>query len=78
VQLEMFTLSAPLRADDSHTYRHLIEFWMIEPKIILVYLRDVIKRDENSVKYCLRKSLTKTPIMSISLTADRKKSSKLY
>ena len=40
------------RAEDSHTSRHLAEFWMIEPEIAYCQLDDCMRCAEDYVRHC--------------------------
>ena len=42
------------RAENSHTARHLAEFWMIEPEIAYADLTDAMNCAEDYVRYCCR------------------------
>merc|ERR1712241_1661258 len=50
----VYTFGPTFRAENSHTARHLAEFWMIEPEIAFATLEDVMDLTEDYVKYCLR------------------------
>lgn len=51
---DCYTFGPTFRAENSHTSRHLAEFWMIEPEIVFASLSDVMDLTEDYVKYCLR------------------------
>merc|ERR1712151_865335 len=51
---DVYTFGPTFRAENSHTSRHLAEFWMIEPEIAFATLEDVMDLTEDYVKYCLR------------------------
>lgn len=51
---DVYTFGPTFRAENSHTSRHLAEFWMIEPEIAFANLEDVMDLTEDYVKYCLR------------------------
>ena len=51
---DVYTFGPTFRAENSHTARHLAEFWMIEPEIVFADLNDVMNLTEDYVKYCLR------------------------
>ena len=51
---DVYTFGPTFRAENSHTARHLAEFWMIEPEIAFATLEDDIDLAEDYLKYCLR------------------------
>jgi asparaginyl-tRNA synthetase len=51
---DVYTFGPTFRAEDSHTSRHLAEFWMIEPEIAFAELSDVMDVAEDYTKYCIR------------------------
>ena len=48
----VYTFGPTFRAENSHTGRHLAEFWMIEPELAFADLRDDMDCAEAYVKYC--------------------------
>eukprot|EP01094_Clydonella_sp_ATCC50884_P000364 TRINITY_DN10283_c0_g1_i3.p1 TRINITY_DN10283_c0_g1~~TRINITY_DN10283_c0_g1_i3.p1 ORF type:complete len:597 (-),score=239.77 TRINITY_DN10283_c0_g1_i3:172-1941(-) len=48
----VYTFGPTFRAEDSHTSRHLAEFWMIEPEIAFADLEDNMRLAEDYVKFC--------------------------
>ena len=50
----MYTFGPTFRAEDSHTTRHLAEFWMIEPEIAFCDLQGNMKCAEGYVQYCCK------------------------
>lgn len=50
----VYTFGPTFRAENSHTSRHLAEFWMIEPEMITEELGDVMDLAEDFVKYCIK------------------------
>jgi asparaginyl-tRNA synthetase len=48
----VYTFGPTFRAEDSHTTRHLAEFWMIEPEIAFCDLEGNMKCAEEYVRYC--------------------------
>jgi asparaginyl-tRNA synthetase len=51
---DVYTFGPTFRAEDSHTSRHLAEFWMIEPEIAFAGLQEDMDLAEDFVKYCTR------------------------
>jgi asparaginyl-tRNA synthetase len=51
---DVYTFGPTFRAEHSDTARHLAEFWMIEPELVFVELKDVMDCAEDYVTYCLR------------------------
>ena len=49
---DVYTFGPTFRAEDSHTSRHLAEFWMIEPEIAFAGLQEDMDLAEDFVKYC--------------------------
>lgn len=49
---DVYTFGPTFRAENSHTSRHLAEFWMIEPEICFADLNDDMALAEDFVKYC--------------------------
>merc|ERR1711988_1046601 len=56
---DVYTFGPTFRAENSHTTRHLAEFWMIEPEIAFATLEDDMALAEDYVKYCVQSVLTK-------------------
>ena len=54
---DVYTFGPTFRAENSHTGRHLAEFWMIEPEICFADLADDINLAEDYLKYCVRFAL---------------------
>jgi asparaginyl-tRNA synthetase len=50
----VYTFGPTFRAENSHTTRHLAEFWMIEPEIAFADLDDNMNLAEDYLKYCLK------------------------
>ncbi|HRW58889.1 MAG TPA: asparagine--tRNA ligase, partial [Chlamydiales bacterium] len=48
---DVYTFGPTFRAENSHTPRHLAEFWMIEPEIAFANLNDDIQLIEDYLKY---------------------------
>jgi asparaginyl-tRNA synthetase len=54
---DVYTFGPTFRAENSHTGRHLAEFWMIEPEIAFADLTDDINLAEDYLKYCVQFAL---------------------
>jgi asparaginyl-tRNA synthetase len=54
---DVYTFGPTFRAENSHTVRHLSEFWMIEPEIAFADLTDDINLAEDYLKYCVEFAL---------------------
>ena len=54
---DVYTFGPTFRAENSHTTRHLSEFWMIEPEIAFATLEDDINLAEDYLKYCVQYAL---------------------
>ncbi|GAB4818156.1 hypothetical protein N2152v2_005202 [Parachlorella kessleri] len=48
----VYTFGPTFRAENSHTARHLAEFWMIEPEMAFCDLADDMQCAEDYVRYC--------------------------
>lgn len=55
----IYTFGPTFRAENSHTSRHLAEFWMIEPEMAFCQLQDDMQCAEDYVRFCC-KSLLRT------------------
>lgn len=55
---DVYTFSPTFRAENSHTKKHLAEFWMIEPELAFADLRDDMDCAEEYIKYCINYILT--------------------
>lgn len=51
---EVYTFGPTFRAENSHTSRHLAEFWMIEPEAAFYTLDDNMDLAENMLKYIIK------------------------
>lgn len=49
---DVYTFGPTFRAENSHTSRHLAEFWMIEPEICFADLADDMALAEDYIRYC--------------------------
>merc|ERR1712176_1384416 len=54
----VYTFGPTFRAENSHTARHLAEFWMVEPEIAFAELDDIIHLAEDYLTYCVHYALT--------------------
>jgi asparaginyl-tRNA synthetase len=55
---DIYTFGPTFRAEDSHTTRHLAEFWMVEPEFCFIEFKDLIDLAEDYLKYCIKACLT--------------------
>lgn len=55
---KIYTFGPTFRAENSHTSRHLAEFWMIEPEVAFAELKDVAQLAEDLLKYVFKAVLT--------------------
>jgi asparaginyl-tRNA synthetase len=51
---DVYTFGPTFRAEESHTTRHLAEFWMIEPEMCFADIFDDMECAESYLKYCLK------------------------
>jgi asparaginyl-tRNA synthetase len=51
---DVYTFGPTFRAENSHTSRHLAEFWMIEPEMCFADIYDDMECAENYLKFCLK------------------------
>jgi asparaginyl-tRNA synthetase len=58
---KIYTFGPTFRAEESHTTRHLPEFWMIEPEIVGIDLDQLMSLGEQFVKYCIQRALESCP-----------------
>jgi asparaginyl-tRNA synthetase len=54
---DIYTFGPTFRAENSHTSRHLAEFWMIEPEMAFADLKDNMDCAESYLKFCLSYAL---------------------
>ncbi len=54
---EVYTFGPTFRAENSHTSRHLAEFWMIEPEVAFADLEDNMDLAEEMLKYVIKSVL---------------------
>lgn len=53
----VYNFNPAFRAENSHTSRHLSEFWMIEPEIVFADIHDDMDLAEAYVKFCIQYAL---------------------
>ncbi len=58
---KVYTFGPTFRAENSHTTRHLAEFWMVEPEISFADLKDDADLAESFLKYCIEAVLKERP-----------------
>ena len=51
---KVYTFGPTFRAEQSHTTRHLAEFWMVEPEIAFADLNEIANVSEGFLKYLFR------------------------
>lgn len=56
---KIYTFGPTFRAENSHTPRHLAEFWMIEPEVAFIQKDELMELEEDFIKYCVRWALEK-------------------
>ena len=54
---KIYTFGPTFRAENSHTPRHLAEFWMIEPEVAFIQKDELMDLEEDFIKYCVRWAL---------------------
>ncbi|MDA8773535.1 asparagine--tRNA ligase [Chlamydiia bacterium] len=52
-----YTFGPTFRAENSHTSRHLAEFWMIEPELSFINVDDLLNSIESYIKYVTKSIL---------------------
>jgi asparaginyl-tRNA synthetase len=57
----VYTFGPTFRAENSHTSRHLAEFWMIEPELAFASLTDDMNCAEDYVRFCCKALLERCP-----------------
>ena len=55
----VYTFGPTFRAENSHTARHLAEFWMIEPELAFATLEDDMNCAEDYVRFCCQTLLAR-------------------
>ncbi|WP_430614042.1 asparagine--tRNA ligase [Flavobacterium sp. JP2137] len=56
---QVYTFGPTFRAENSHTSRHLAEFWMIEPEVAFINLDENMDLAEDFIKYIIKYTLEK-------------------
>eukprot|EP00397_Hematodinium_sp_SG-2012_P019803 GEMP01020369.1.p1 GENE.GEMP01020369.1~~GEMP01020369.1.p1 ORF type:complete len:692 (+),score=170.34 GEMP01020369.1:138-2213(+) len=51
---DVYTFGPTFRAENSHTSRHLSEFWMIEPELAFADIHDCMTCAEDYLKFCIQ------------------------
>jgi asparaginyl-tRNA synthetase len=59
---KIYTFGPTFRAENSHTSRHLAEFWMVEPEVAFADLEDNARLAEDFLKHLLKSVLEKCPL----------------
>ena len=57
----LYTFGPTFRAENSNTTRHAAEFWMIEPEIAFADLQDLMRLEEDMIKYIISYVLEHAP-----------------
>lgn len=57
-----YTFGPTFRAENSHTKTHAAEFWMIEPEIAFCDLEEIMKVEEDCLKYVIKNLLEQAPL----------------
>lgn len=58
---KVYTFAPTFRAENSHTTKHLAEFWMIEPEVAFYGLNDIIPFADNLLKTVISNVIKKYP-----------------
>jgi len=58
---KVYTFGPTFRAENSHTTRHLAEFWMVEPELAFADLSDAANLAEQMLKYVFKAVLAECP-----------------
>ena len=53
----IYTFGPTFRAENSNTYRHLAEFWMVEPEMAFIDINDNMDLAEDFLKYVIRHAI---------------------
>lgn len=57
----VYTFGPTFRAEQSHTSRHLAEFWMVEPELAFASLKDLVDLSDGLIRHTISTVLTKLP-----------------
>lgn len=57
----VYTFGPTFRAEQSHTSRHLAEFWMIEPELAFASLSDLVALSDGLLRHCICAALQTLP-----------------
>ncbi len=57
----IYTFGPTFRAENSNTTRHAAEFWMIEPEMAFADLDDLLRVEEDMIKYIIRYVMEHAP-----------------
>ncbi len=55
----VYTFGPTFRAENSHTPRHLAEFWMIEPEVAFIEIEENMQLAQDFIQYCVQWALDK-------------------
>jgi asparaginyl-tRNA synthetase len=58
---DIYTFGPTFRAENSNTYRHLAEFWMIEPEMAFADLNDDMQLAEDFLRFVFKRILERCP-----------------
>ncbi len=58
---KVYTFGPTFRAENSHTSRHLAEFWMVEPELAFADLDDICTLSQDLLRYLCKEVLSKHP-----------------
>ncbi len=58
---KVYTFGPTFRSENSHTARHLSEFWMVEPEVAFADLDDVADLGSDYIKFMIEKAMERCP-----------------
>ncbi|TPR53857.1 asparagine--tRNA ligase [Metamycoplasma neophronis] len=58
---KVYTFAPTFRAENSHTSRHLAEFWMVEPEVAFYELKDIITLADDLLKKVISNTIKNYP-----------------